>query len=192
MGISFAYIKASEGATFVDPSFAKNWASTKDAGIAHGAYHLFRPARPVCDQATNFVRTIGLVNDRDLPPALDLEEVTTHLGDEWDEVPEDKRVPTILEWLLAVETQLKCQPILYIRRGWVAHMLPDPSPLFRYRIWIAHCTDLPNPVIPTGWEKWTFWQYTASGSINGIDSAVDLDKFNGLVSDLFSLLTVSP
>src|SRR5437867_1330928 len=40
-GISFAYIKATEGTNFVDPLFAQNWAGAEAAGLRRGAYHFF-------------------------------------------------------------------------------------------------------------------------------------------------------
>jgi GH25 family lysozyme M1 (1,4-beta-N-acetylmuramidase) len=54
-GISFAFAKATEGATFVDPQFLRNWALIKDAGIVRGAYHFFRPSKPAESQVTNFL-----------------------------------------------------------------------------------------------------------------------------------------
>ncbi len=42
-GVSFAFIKVSEGAGLLDASFAKYWAQAKDAELLLGAYHFFRP-----------------------------------------------------------------------------------------------------------------------------------------------------
>src|SRR5262245_5178777 len=38
---AFAFIKATEGATFTDPAFATNWSGARDAGVLRGAYHFF-------------------------------------------------------------------------------------------------------------------------------------------------------
>jgi LysM repeat protein len=40
-----------------------------------------------------------------------------------------------------------------------------------------------------GWDAWTFWQYSESGSVPGISGSVDLDYFNGTLSDLEALTT---
>src|SRR5688572_21982049 len=45
-GISFAYIKATEGGDHVDPKFLQNWYQAKRAGIARGAYHFIYWCRP--------------------------------------------------------------------------------------------------------------------------------------------------
>src|SRR5262245_24710768 len=42
-GRAFAIAKATEGTTFVDPSFAANWAGMKQQGVVRSAYHFFHP-----------------------------------------------------------------------------------------------------------------------------------------------------
>ena len=42
-GKVFAYAKATEGLTFKDSEFAKNWAAIKLSGMKRGAYHFFHP-----------------------------------------------------------------------------------------------------------------------------------------------------
>ena len=39
--VRFAYIKATEGSSYVDPRLAGNWAGAALAGIPAGAYHFF-------------------------------------------------------------------------------------------------------------------------------------------------------
>ncbi|MBL4660370.1 MAG: hypothetical protein JKY19_08435, partial [Alcanivoracaceae bacterium] len=33
--------------------------------------------------------------------------------------------------------------------------------------------------VPVGWKSWTFWQWSQSGTVDGITGAVDMDRFNG-------------
>ena len=42
-GMAFAFIKATEGETLVDPTFETNWAQAKQQGLLRGAYHFYRP-----------------------------------------------------------------------------------------------------------------------------------------------------
>jgi len=187
-GVSFAFAKATEGNSFSDPGFAANWSGMKDAGIMRGAYHFFRPARPVDAQVDNFVQAVGEIGESDLPPVLDLEEAPTPHGDEWEDVPSDQRVPLIVSWLDAVENKLGRRPLIYTRRGFVSLELPDPAPLASSLLWIAHYTIKPTPDFPKIWSKWTFWQFSESGSVDGISGPVDLDRFNGSPADLTSLI----
>jgi hypothetical protein len=40
--------------------------------------------------------------------------------------------------------------------------------------------------MPAGWPAWTFWQYTSSATVRGVDSpgATDLNVFNTSLSGL--------
>ncbi len=58
-----------------------------------------------------------------------------------------------------------------------------------YPLWLAQ---YPNsyvegsqPYLPRGWFKWTFWQYSEKGRVNGINAKVDLNVFNGSLEDLY-------
>src|SRR5947199_8086270 len=42
-GVAFAVLKASEGTTYADPTFAFNWTNTKAQNILRAAYHFARP-----------------------------------------------------------------------------------------------------------------------------------------------------
>ncbi len=42
-GFLFAYAKATEGITYIDPDFQTYWSGMKSAGVIRGAYHFFHP-----------------------------------------------------------------------------------------------------------------------------------------------------
>jgi lysozyme len=186
-GVTFAFAKATQGATFVDPQFSRNWAGMKDAGIIRGAYHFFRPAQSAESQIANFLDAVGTLGASDLPPVLDLEEATTPHGDEWDGVPPQNRISLVMTWLNGVASKLGRKPIVYTRRGFVELDLPAPDPLAQFPLWIAHYTTAPVPRMPPIWSKWTFWQYSETGTLDGIAGAVDLNRFNGATADLSAL-----
>ena len=74
-GISFAFAKATEGTSYVDPTFATNWAGMKAAGIVRGAYHFFDPAVDATSQVTYCLATVGTLEAGDLPIVLDFEQL---------------------------------------------------------------------------------------------------------------------
>jgi Glycosyl hydrolases family 25 len=43
------------------------------------------------------------------------------------------------------------------------------------------------PLIPNEWAKFTIWQYSSSGSVAGVTTNVDLDRFNGTLAELQAL-----
>jgi len=42
-----------------------------------------------------------------------------------------------------------------------------------------------EPSLPRGWFKWTIWQYSEKGVVNGINADVDLNLFNGTLEELY-------
>jgi lysozyme len=42
-------------------------------------------------------------------------------------------------------------------------------------------------LLPSGWLQWTFWQYSETGRVKGVNSSVDLDWFNGTIEELYQL-----
>lgn len=68
-GIVFTLLKATEGATYVDPTFASNLAAARAAGLFTGAYHYQRSDSTVAAQVANIKRHVP----RDIPLAIDVE-----------------------------------------------------------------------------------------------------------------------
>ena len=50
-GVSFAFIKATEGGDVADPMFLKNWINSARAGVARGGYHYYYFCRSAEEQA---------------------------------------------------------------------------------------------------------------------------------------------
>ena len=69
----FVFIKASEGKTYQDDAFERNYAGARDAGLKVGAYHFFRKNRSGKEQADNFLNVIK-GKPMDLPLVIDLED----------------------------------------------------------------------------------------------------------------------
>ncbi len=181
-GISFCFIKATEGSSDVDPRFASNWRAAGQAGLMRGAYHFFHPAVPVTLQAELFLRTVPPLEARDLPPVLDLEAPM-----EWTLVPVLERAALAVSWLEAVEKSLLLRPMVYLSPAFMTEVLHNASTLAAYPVWLAHHTNGPAPEVPAPWKSWTFWQHTPQGTTPGISTPVDLNRFNGTLDQLKAL-----
>jgi len=178
-GMSFAFAKATEGITYVDPQFATNWDGIQAAGLLRGAYHFFEANDDAAAQAQHFLATVQLAPG-DLPPVLDV-ETTAGVSDAqiWSGVA---------TWLQVVEQATGRQPILYTAPGfWNSHA-PDLT-LTRYPLWLADYAT--QPLLPQGWTSWLFWQHSQSGSVAGVTGAVDLDSFSGTLQQLQELAQAS-
>jgi len=47
------------------------------------------------------------------------------------------------------------------------------------KLWVAHYTSNPYPLLPTGWDSWWLWQFTSSGRLPGYAGNLDTNRFNG-------------
>ena len=69
----FVFIKASEGKTYRDEAFERNYRGAREAGLMVGAYHFFRKNRTGEEQAANLLAAIN-GKPLDLPLVIDLED----------------------------------------------------------------------------------------------------------------------
>ncbi len=108
-GVVFAFCKATEGSTHVDPTFRQNWANAQAAGVLVGAYHFFSYDSPGEMQAENFIAQVPVVVGT-LPPVVDIE----FYGDKVKNPPSKEETMAILMPLLAMlEDHYGVKPILY-------------------------------------------------------------------------------
>lgn len=169
-GVTFVYLKATEGADFRDSAFIRNFDAAREAGIDVGPYHFFRFDTEGTAQAVNLISTL---NGRiiDLPVAIDVEE--------WGN---PAQVPTemIVERLEVMRARLSAAGIpslVYTNKNgysrFMRHRIEDAD------IWICSFTNPPvGAAVP-----WRIWQHSHKGRIPGIKGFVDLNTFNGNMAD---------
>jgi lysozyme len=172
--LSFAFIKATEGLGNEDAYFQRNWKKAKDAGIARGAYHFFLATKSGKAQAENFINSVQL-EPGDLPPVLDIEQT-------YGMAPEKLR-ERAKEWLQTVQDFYHIQPIIYTNVDFYKQYLRDDFDA--YPLWVAHYLQKERPSIYRAWE---FWQHSEGGRVNGIQTKVDFDVFNGDSTEFRKLL----
>jgi len=175
--IDFAYIKATEGASYRDPKFVRNVTNAaKDAPrVLLGAYHFARVSgspRDAAEEADNFSTALRVVDNRlSLPPMLDIE---------WDKRSADVKGADVVRWVAEFLAQMDVDlgiPIcgIYTQHSfWLYRMLKTQR--FGSRtLWLASPVKNGQPTRPIpGWSP-TIVQYSAKGSIPGIEGNVDLD-----------------
>jgi lysozyme len=165
-GITFAFIKATEGRSLVASSFNTNWKAAKDAGIVRGAYHFFLPDRTPQEQADIFLQTVKL-EPGDLPPVLDIEVMRG--------LDAGKVIDGMIKWLDIIEQKTGILAIIYTYPGFWDSL--GSKGFTAHPLWIAHYTNAEQPIIPGGWRDWVFWQFTDQGKVNGITGVADVNIF---------------
>jgi lysozyme len=167
-GIQFAFIRVADGTEIIDPMFEANWAGAANVRIPHGAYQYFRADQDPKAQADVLIAMLRTHGVGELPPVIDVEDAA---GLSLQTVAERARA-----WIERVQSELKVEPVVYTNPGmWTLRGAPE---LASHKLWVAHYTTT-CPVIPSPWTRWTIWQYTDNGRVDGIDGAVDLDVIDG-------------
>jgi lysozyme len=172
-GTRFAFIKATEGGDHLDPSFKRNWAEAKKAGVARGAYHFVWWCRPAKDQVRWFKRHIPRDPDA-LPPVLDV-EWNGHSAACGKKIPRDKALAKIREMLRGLEEHTGKKPIIYTDITFHEDVLEGEFKGHPY--WLR------STAAPLGKRynraNWEFWQFTTTGRVPGITGDVDRNAFFG-------------
>jgi len=164
--IRFAYIKATEGASYQDPLFTRNITESKRNGVVNGAYHYFSPDSPGAAQAANFIATVSPYQT-DMPPVLDFE-----IGPAADK---ENVVGEVKIYLREIQAFFGAEPIIYTTYESYGLYLSDN--FTDYKFWIR---DLLRK--PSFDGNLVLWQYCNRGRLRGIDKAqkyVDLNVFIG-------------
>ncbi len=191
-GQRFVFVKASEGEGYTDPTFDNNWTGAKTSGLLRGAYCVFHPNQDAKKQADRFVSVVKALDDYgELPPALDMEVA--------DSTAKDKIIAKAKIWLDEVEQAFGRKPLIYSGVSFLETSLSDlgggpPAWAKGYPFWLGwypnQYTPGMSPLMPRGWFNWNFWQYNGKGSVNGVNTEVDLVLFNGTLEELYQFAGV--
>jgi lysozyme len=157
-GISFAYVKATEGRDWVDKRFAANWTGAGAAGIERGAYHFFSLCTDGAAQARHFL-DVAAPDPHALAPALDLEEL------DGDCAPDPAAVADeVAEFVELVEDAWDREMVLYVLADWEDAY---PVRLDRPR-WHRDFVFRPD-------FGWHIWQLHGFADVDGVDTRVDIN-----------------
>ena len=163
----FVFIKASEGKTYRDDAFDRNYKGAREAGLLVGAYHFFRKNRTGKEQADNFLSAIN-GKKMDLPLVIDLE-------DDWGNgatISRQTAIERVME-MIGILNDKGYQVMIYTNldgyEKYYKNMMVDCD------LWLCSFTgpDL-LPHLPH-----CIQQFSHEGSVDGVDGKVDLNVFRG-------------
>ena len=163
----FVFIEASEGKTYRDDAFERNYRGAREAGLMVGAYHFFRKNRTGREQADNFLSVIK-GKTLNLPLVIDLE-------DDWGNGATTSRqtaIERVIEMIDILDDNGYSVMIYTNGDGYEKYyknMLVDCD------LWLCSFTspdllpDMPHRI----------QQYNHEGTVAGVDGKVDLNVFRG-------------
>jgi len=176
-GIKFAFIKATEGKSFVDENYNLNYKNAIKTDLKIGAYHFFTYDTDGVLQAENFIKNVSKTENM-LPPVVDIE----FYGKEYTVERTKEQLHLMLNKL---EEFYEKKPIIYTTHetyNWyIANDFKDNY------IWIRDVFFKPRLIDN---REWTFWQYTNRAKLdgyNGQEKRIDINVYNGNMNDLENL-----
>ncbi|MED1205317.1 GH25 family lysozyme [Heyndrickxia acidicola] len=172
-GVRFAFIKATEGSSFVDKYFKTNWQNAEKTNIRVGAYHFFSYDSAGKTQAENYIRTVP-ANQKGLPPVIDLE----FYGNKEKNPPNPDKVIKELQTMVKMLNQhYHKRVIIYATQK--SYNMYLKGNLAHCDVWISNVYTKPLLLDNRGWA---FWQYTNRGRLTGHSgkkNSLDLNVFRG-------------
>lgn len=187
-GIQFAFIKTTEGTSYRDPQFNTNYVASYNAGVIRGAYHFALPDRSSGATQANYLASNGgawSADSRTLPAALDIEH--NPYGAMCYGLSQASMRNWIADFLNTYRSRTGRYAVIYTTTSWWTSCTGNYSGFWaNHPLWIARWSSSVG-TLPAGAPYWSFWQYTASGSVSGISGAVDRNHWNGTRDRLIAL-----
>jgi lysozyme len=186
-GIAAVFLKATEGATYLDRAFLNLYGRAREAGLLVGAYH-FGTARAASDQLDNYIKAVTTIAGGfdNIVAVLDLEHN--------DPSPDNTMSPDLGEtWVEGFKARTGRTPMIYSGGYLRDHGGGAGRPnLASCPLWLAQYEA--RPVTIPGWADWTIWQFTDgslgpyAGTVAGIGRC-DQNIFRGSPDDLAAFWT---
>lgn len=172
-GIAFAMLRLgrrgyTEGGLFMDETFEANLSGALDAGLEVGVYFFSQALTPEeAEEEADYVLQ-----------ALDGRQITCPVTFDWEPVAEPDSRTNGADTALLTECAAAfcrriaeggCRPAVYFNRT-QGYLHYDLRELLDYELWLAE-----YDTVPDFYYHFDIWQYSNTGSVAGIDGAVDLD-----------------
>lgn len=175
--LHFVITKATEGDSYIDPDFRKNWREIKDKGLIRGAYHFYRFNDDPNKQAEHFISQINDIEYSDIAPIVDVEAGSISAS-----ISKQKMHQDILSFIKQVESSLNRTPIIYTNTAFANEYLNNPD-FANYELWLAEYTD-GQPKVPETWKDKGYLIWQNSQSYNDFTITTDFDVFRGRLNEL--------
>ena len=174
-----ALLRAAVGPGYNDPTFARNYAGARDAGLLVTAYFVVLPSnrartkRYRAEEQVAHFREVLADRKIDLPVVIDAEV---------DNGYSQGVLTALLEGTARGLHDLGgfSYPAIYTRKTWWDVHIRRSLSWSKYPLHVAHYTSAPFPWLPADWQDWKAWQFTnrAPGVQYGSDQrAIDLSYF---------------
>lgn len=166
-GIEIVYIKATEGTSYVSPTFESSYQNAKKSGLKVGFYH-YVTARNItsAQKEAEFFASKIAGKDFECRLAMDFEEFGNLSKEEINAIG--------LAFIKKLE-EITNKPVVVYSNTYTARTI-WAGDILNYPLWVAEY-GVSKPENNGKWNTYVGWQYTDMGVINGINGYVDRNRF---------------
>jgi RimJ/RimL family protein N-acetyltransferase/GH25 family lysozyme M1 (1,4-beta-N-acetylmuramidase) len=174
-GVRFAYIKATEGSSYLSPTFSQQYTKATAAGMIRGGYHFANPAGACgATQATYFVNHGGGWSaDGKTLPGVDIEYGSpTCYG-----LSQTAMITWIGDFLAKYQALTERAAPIYTTTCWSSQCTGNTAKFAANPLWVANYNGTYSP-LPNRWTGTpAIWQYSSSNNL-------DKNYYNGTLTQL--------
>ncbi|MCJ1317994.1 hypothetical protein MMC15_003321 [Xylographa vitiligo] len=184
-GARFVIIKATEGTTYIDPTFSSHYTGATNAGLIRGGYHFAHPdSSSGSTQATFFLAHGGgwSGDGITLPGMLDIEYNPS--GATCYGLSQSAMVSWIQDFVSSYHSKTTRYPMIYSTNDWWSQCTGESTAFHTTCPLVLASYNSEIGTIPGGWPYQTIWQYADTYTYGG-----DADRFNGDLAQLKTLAT---
>ena len=189
-GYKFVAVKATEGDYYVNPWAASDMSVARYVGMYVTPYHFAIPnVSSGAEQAQFAVEYSGYATGSQmLPLMLDI-EYDPYVSTDGTNMCYGLSPSQMTSWVSGFVTTARNltgqYPVIYTTANWWDTCTGGSTAFGADPMWIA-AYGFTSPPMPAGWTAYTFWQYTSSGTVPGVQpgGGTDLDSFNPAVVGL--------
>ncbi len=162
--VDYAFIRARQG-EFPDAKFSANWAGARAAGILRSAY-IYVDFNKDVEESTNLFLAdfTGDYKSFDLPPLI--------LCEAEGATSEAYRLNWLQLCVGLIEAEIGVKPIIATGTLFWSGSMGNSDAFTEHPLMIRHYTTAIVPTFPSAWHNWAFWNYTGTGTVNGITGDV--------------------
>jgi len=176
-GVVAMLMKATQGSSYVDPTFQDRHAAAQAAGLLTGSYHFADGSNPVV-QVEHWLQTAQFFNQKE---AYEFD---------W----EDNGMNTMTyagacAFVAEFFKRMGRYPLIY-GSNFLREKIPATGDSILFECPLSLASYNTNPVIPRGWSKYTLWQYTdgqngvSPHTFPGASNPLDIYQFDGTIAQL--------
>jgi GH25 family lysozyme M1 (1,4-beta-N-acetylmuramidase) len=205
-GIRFAAVKVTEGAYYTNSWALTDLPQARSAGLTTVAYAFAIPNGGTSKSGTKYSGSPVIQAD-DLVSYLTshgLTVPTVMLDIEYDPYAGSDGTPAgswcyglsqsaMVSWIASFGNEIKARtgrlPVIYTPPSWWAKCTGGSTAFGQTPVWVPDYSSTGSPgSLPAGWSNWNLWQYSATGTVPGIQASgsTDLDQLNPAILTLLN------